>query len=205
MLHRFITRLLLRTAALDDPWARFAHAVPLHRYGLGARRDFRWYFEGESTIPVTSLAEVQDWLLGCAYVRDPDLFQTADFWQHPLTFEQLRRGDCEDFTLWAWRKLVRLGYDAEFVAGHAAQPGACPGGHTWILLRDGGEPRLFDPVLRRRALMIRPLEAVRYEDVPEVSVDRRFARYAYAGYLLRRHGNPRAVLTRPTPAPAPLA
>jgi hypothetical protein len=45
------------------------------------------------------------------------LFGEADFWQHPSTFERLRTGDCEDFAVWAWRKLIELGYDVDLVAG----------------------------------------------------------------------------------------
>src|SRR5690348_3236184 len=46
----------------------------------------------------------------CEYVRDP--VHERDFWQHPKTFEQLRKGDCEDHALWAWRKLTELGISA---------------------------------------------------------------------------------------------
>jgi hypothetical protein len=185
-----IARLLLRTLPLEDPWQRFASAVPLGVYGLGARRDFNWYFEGESAVQVRSIGEVQEWLLGCAYVSDPNLFQEADFWQHPCTFEQLRKGDCEDFSLWAWRKLVRLGYDAEFVAGRCVQPGCAETdhGHTWVVFRENGAVYLFDPTIRACAHMIRPLDTVRCEYIPEVSVDQHFTRYAYAGYYLRRRG-----------------
>ena len=42
------------------------------------------------------------WLLGCVYARDRDLFRNPDYWQHPCNFEGLRKGDCEDFALWAW-------------------------------------------------------------------------------------------------------
>jgi predicted transglutaminase-like cysteine proteinase len=34
--------------------------------------------------------------------------------EHPGAFERRRRGDCEDFALWAWRKLAEVGVDAEF-------------------------------------------------------------------------------------------
>ena len=102
-----LARLLLRTVPLENPWERFVSSVPLGRYGLGARRDFAWYFEGQSTVEVETIEDMQEWLLGCAYASDPDLFQEADFWQHPCTFEQLRKGDCEDFSLWAWRRRSR--------------------------------------------------------------------------------------------------
>ena len=164
--------------------------MPLGRYGLGARRDFAWYFEGQSTVEVETIEDMQEWLLGCAYASDPDLFQEADFWQHPCTFEQLRKGDCEDFSLWAWRKLVRLGYDAEFVAGCCMQPGCAEAdhGHTWIIFQKNDTTYLFDPIMRARTQMIQPLDVVRQAYIPEVSVDQHFTRYAYAGYYLKRRG-----------------
>lgn len=125
------------------------------------------------------------WLLGCEYIRDPELFQEVDFWQHPTTFEHLRKGDCEDFALWAWRALVHLGYEAEFVAGHWAPPGAEPAGHAWVLFSDAGRPHLFDPVIRDADGMVRPIATVRDEYLPEVSVDGRFNRYVYGGYFQR--------------------
>jgi hypothetical protein len=195
-----LSRLLLRTVPLDDPWERFTHDVPLGRYGAGARRDFGWYLEGESRVAVASVDEVQDWLLGCQYLRDPDLFHEADFWQHPLTFEHLRKGDCEDFSLWAWRKLVEMGYDAELVAGrclHAGEPACC---HTWILFRNDDRSFLFDPVVRERTRMICALDEVRAAYLPEVSVDGRLTRYAYAGYYQQLSGEARQKkASRPRP------
>ncbi len=185
-----LARLLLRTVPLKNPWERFVSPVPLGRYGLGARRDFAWYFEGQSIVEVETIEDVKDWLLDCAYATDPDLFQEPDFWQHPCTFEQLRKGDCEDFSLWAWRKLVRLGYDAEFVAGRCIQPGCSETdhGHTWVVFEQDDDLFVFDPIIRARTHMIRPLDAVRNEYIPEVSVDGRFTRYAYAGYYLKQRG-----------------
>ena len=181
---RPVSRLLLRTVNVRDPWRRYAQAVPLSRYGAGARRDFGWYLEGESAVDAVSVADLKAWLLGCAYIRDPDLFHEVDFWQHPCTFEHLRMGDCEDFALWAWSRLVRLGYDAEFVAGRWLQ-GGDPSGHAWVVFADAGTPHVFDPVIRDETCMVRPLEAVRNEYVPEVSVDGRLNRYVYGGYLQR--------------------
>ncbi len=182
-----ISRWLMRTLPLTEPWERFPAAVPLGVFGLGARRAFRWYFEGESAVSVRSVEEVRDWLLGCTYMRDPELFQEADFWQHPCTFEALRRGDCEDFSLWAWRKLVRLGHDAEFVVGICRSPG-CTAAHTWVVFEDQGVPYVLDPVVNDPEEMIRPLDEVRHAYVPEASVDRHFNRYVFAGYFYRRRG-----------------
>lgn len=189
-----LSRYLLRTVTLDDPWQRFPERVPLHVYGAGARKEFRWYFEGDSSVTVRTLDDVLDWLLDCAYVSDPDLFNERDFWQHPRTLEHLRKGDCEDFSIWAWRKLVELDYDAEFVAGRCSEPQCSLKGHTWVLFQQDETPFLFDPVLRKRRTMIRPLDEVRQEYTPEVSVDHQFKRYAYAGYYRRLRAGRSAAL-----------
>jgi hypothetical protein len=91
-------------------------------FGDGARHGFDWVFEGESTVAVASLDDILDWLAGCQYETDATLFREADYWQHPHTFEQFRRGDCEDFALWTWRKLVELDIDADLVIGRRVPP-----------------------------------------------------------------------------------
>lgn len=182
---RPVRRLLFQSVSPADPWRRFAYAVPLHHYGLGAERDFYWYFEGQSQVNVTSLAEMRQWLMQCSYVRDPDLFFREDYWQHPTLFELLRKGDCEDFALWTWRKLIELGYKAEFVVGWWAQPGQEPAAHAWVHFEDEGQLLVFDPVVRCLKHMCRPFHAAHHVYLPEVSVDADFRRYVYAGHFLR--------------------
>ncbi len=179
-------RLLDRTVKVEDSWRRIPCDVPLHHFGAGAQHDFPWYFDGESRVEVTTLEEIKTWLLGCTYVRDVELFREVDFWQHPCTFEHLRKGDCEDFALWAWRKLVRLGHDAELVAGRSEEAACSHGCHTWVMLRGDDGLHLFDPVVREPAAMILPLDVVRDGYVPEVGVDARLRRYAYGGYYQQR-------------------
>lgn len=193
LVRRPFTRLVDRSVRFEDPWERVECDVPLSRFGVGAQHDFPWYFEGSSLVEASTLEEACTWLRGCAYVRDSDLFREADFWQHPCTFEQLRRGDCEDFALWTWRRLVELGYDADLVAGRCSWWRG-EGGHTWVLFRDRDGTRcLFDPVLRDPAPVISPLEAVADRYCPEVAVDRHFRRYAYAGYYLHRRNRRKAM------------
>jgi hypothetical protein len=83
--------------------------------------------------------------------------------------------------------LIRLGYDAEFVAGRCVHPG-CSGtglGHTWVIYRRDGATYLFDPTISDLDQMVRPLDEVHFAYLPEVSVDQYFTRYAYAGYYLK--------------------
>jgi len=93
--------------------------------------------------------------------RDASLFRESDYWQHPHTFEQLRRGDCEDFALWAWRKLIEIGIDADLVIGRRVPPQSENSRHAWILFRRGGDEFLFEPVLchRERSEAVRPVSS----------------------------------------------
>ncbi len=177
-------RLLLRTISVPDPWERLELESPLTSYGSGARLDFWKYLEGDSTVTVTSLDDVCAWLLGCTYVGDEALFHEPDFWQHPNTFERLRAGDCEDFAIWAWRKLVELGYDADLVAGYCLKNGALAGRHVWVLLRENAGVSLFEPVARARDHMLHPLSEVRDRYLPEFGVDRHAKRFTFDGALL---------------------
>jgi hypothetical protein len=156
-------------------------------YGGGARQDFGWYFEGKSSVSVTSIGEIQDWLVGCEYAEDMELFQEGDFWQHPRTFERLRRGDCEDHALWAWRKLVELGYDAELVSGQQLSESGgvtIASGHVWVVFKQGEETFVFETAAKSKDRMLKPLQNVRNEYRPEAGVDAARRRFAYYGYLL---------------------
>ena len=172
---------------VGDPWERFNFHVALQQFGPGARHDFGWYFEGESLAPVGSLDELTDWLLGCEYVHDHALFHEPDFWQHPRTFEQLRRGDCEDHALWAWRKLVELGYEADLVSGRCLpwKPGVKghERGHVWVIFRRDGETLLFETAAKTKSRMIRPLGEASTEYRPEFGVDHTRRRFAFNGLL----------------------
>jgi hypothetical protein len=182
-----IVRLLLPRVLVEDAWERSSAELPARAFGRGSVRDFRWYFERESGVHVASVDEVCEWLLGCTYASDPELFNESDFWQHPGTFERLRQGDCEDHALWAWRKLVELGVDAELVSGRWDVTRDDAADHAWIVFRDGGTEFVLESVARTRAAMVRPLAEVRAQYRPHVAVNARFETTAFAGYLLTLH------------------
>ena len=75
----------------------------------------------------------------------------AIVWQQPCAFEQSRRGDCEDFALWAWRKLVEMGVDAEFYVGRVmcGDDPVSARQHAWVVYRVDDE-FLFEPRPRER-------------------------------------------------------
>ncbi|MGH7624701.1 MAG: hypothetical protein ACREOJ_05195, partial [Gemmatimonadaceae bacterium] len=130
-----VLNLAIRLSPESDPWGHLGYAAPLKAFGSGSRKDFSWYFEGESAVEARSIAEIRGWLAGCEYASDSNLFQEPDFWQHPRTFEHLRRGDCEDFALWAWRKLVEMGIDADLVVGRTMPMLEGDSRHAWIVFR----------------------------------------------------------------------
>jgi hypothetical protein len=180
--------LVLRILPAKDPWERLNVRVALEKYGAGARHDFAWDFEGESAVTVATVEDVQGWLAECAYVHDPALFREDDFWQHPLTFEKLRQGDCEDHAIWAWRKLVELGVDADLVCGRLLpwDPVAKDGhrGHAWVVFRAANGTFLFETVEKKRERMVRPLAEVCDLYRPEFGVDSKRKRFAFNGMIL---------------------
>jgi hypothetical protein len=198
-----LANLLVPNAPVDDPWARSSAELPTRAFGRGSVRDFRWYFERESDVRVTSIDEVCDWLLGCTYVSDRELFNEPDFWQHPGTFERLRQGDCEDHALWAWRKLVELGVDAELVAGRWDVTRDDAAHHAWVVYREGGTEFVLESVARSRAAMVRPLAEVRRQYRPHAAVNARFETTAFAGAILTMREE-RAARWRPERSPPAL-
>ena len=179
---RALHQLRLRLFPVRDPWQRLPYEAPLGLFGDGARHGFDWVFEGATSIRVSSIDDILAWLADCHYETDANLFHESDYWQHPNTFEQLRRGDCEDFALWAWRKLVELGIDADLVIGRRIPPRAENSRHAWILFRDRGEEFLFEPVIRDRAASVRHVSTVRAEYIPEFGVGRDRRRFLFSGY-----------------------
>jgi len=183
-----LARLAERYRSCDSPWRRVTMRVPAGAFGPGSQHQFTHYFDGPSTVRVSSIDEIVDWLRSCEYVRDIDQFAERDRWQHPETFERLRRGDCEDFALWAWRKLVEIGVEAEFFVGRVRGEDDDLLGerhHAWVVYRENGTEFLFEPAARNVHQMIRPLAAARHEYVPHFAVNRAFATCAFVGVLSR--------------------
>jgi len=157
---------------------------PLRAFGPGASVEFGSYLEGESKVYVRSPTEVAMWLLQCQYASDVDLHGEEDAWLHPATLEFVRCGDCEDFALWAWRKLVELGLDADFVIGNRRLSDGAVQRHAWVVYRSNDGEFLFDAVERSLERILRPLDQVRADYEPQVGVTPVAARYVYAGLYL---------------------
>jgi hypothetical protein len=176
---RFAGRLVGRESA----WAPITMRVPAGAFGPGSERPFASYFDGESAVGVASIEDIVAWLGTCEYISDVELFQKRDVWQHPRAFENLRRGDCEDFALWAWRKLAELGIDAELCVGRVisrAHPDV-DHQHAWVVYRLDGIAFLFEPAAQSPSHMIRPLADVMDDYVPHFAVNHRFETNAFVG------------------------
>jgi hypothetical protein len=191
-----IRRLLSALASLgarligrEPAWERLSMRVPARVFGPGSRQPFADYFEGESSVHVRSIDDIVAWLQTCEYVTDLELFQQRDVWQHPAAFERRRRGDCEDFALWAWRKLAEVGIDAEFCVGRVicGDRPEIDRQHAWVVYRVAGTAFLFEPAARTRSRMIRPLADAMGEYVPHFAVNHRFDTSAFAGCASDSH------------------
>lgn len=183
--------------AAGDPWVRLPWIPPLPAFGPGAREEFTRYLEGPSRIEARSPLDVAHWLLACRYAEDLHLHDEVDHWQHPTTFELVRSGDCEDYSLWAWRKLVEASYEAAFVVGMHHRPDGQVGRHAWVTFSDGHEEFLLDGVQRSVALIVRPRAAVAQSYVPQVGVDPAGRRFIYAGLFRSTWGRRLPVVRHP--------
>ena len=159
--------------------------VPATAFGPGSTSPFSSYFEGESLVPVASVDDIVAWLATCEYASDLEQFHEPDVWQTPCAFERRQRGDCEDFALWAWRKLIEIGLDAEFFVGRVmCTESGVERQHAWVVYRSGRDAYLFEPAARERDRAIRPLAAVQDAYEPHFAVDRRLTTSAFVGCLL---------------------
>jgi hypothetical protein len=182
----FVARLLGRESA----WEPVRISVPTIAFGPGSQRPFAEYFNGDSSVRVHSIDDIVVWLQGCEYVSDIELFHQRDFWQHPSAFERTRRGDCEDFALWAWRKLAEIGVDADFCVGRVICVDDSPGRdrqHAWVVFRVDETAFVFEPAAQIRSKMIRPFADVMEQYVPHFAVNHRFETQAFIGCASDSH------------------
>ncbi len=114
----------------------------------------------------SSIAEILQFLRTCKYVPDQEQFNTKDYWLPPEEFETTRKGDCEDFALWAWRQLLRLEIPCRFTVGKAGRYGS---GHAWLMLQKDKINYLMECQTLPFTDHFPRLSTARYK--PEVSVE----------------------------------
>ncbi len=175
-----VLRMALDRVDLSDPWVTSEARIDPGRFGWGNRHRFGWFLDGPSEVTVKSVADICEWLSACEYRSDQDLFGEVDFWQHPRTFETLRAGDCEDFALWGWRKLLELGHDARFYVGHVDEATT---GHAWVTLNDGAKRWILEGSARSGPQML-DLVGARSRYSPWFSIGGQLRYTLHDGYFL---------------------
>ena len=113
-----------------------------------------------------SLEDLRQFLRTCRAVSDEEQFGREDYWMPPEEFENARKGDCEDFAIYAWRQLLEMGYRARFVAGVIREDAA---GHAWVTFEDRGRHFLLEPQERFLGLHFPRLDTLQYK--PMISVE----------------------------------
>jgi hypothetical protein len=88
-----------------------------------------------------TLEEIRLFLTKCRYVSGQEQFNRTDYWMPPEQFEARKKGDCDDFVLWAWPQLIAIGYDARFVSGLAGRYGSV---HAWVHFTDNARHFLWN-------------------------------------------------------------
>jgi hypothetical protein len=170
---------LLRFTPIVDDWEVIGQ-FPLKPiiFGSGSTRPFEYYLERTSTVDLDDLDDLASWLRGCTYTSDLAEFGTPDLWQHPVDFERRRRGDCDDHALWAWRKLIELGYSAKLVSGSRGV------GHLWVMFPDhAGRTILVESTAKGTRPMYMPHEEVCEDYRPYCAVGPTLECSLYGGYL----------------------
>jgi len=132
------------------------------------------YVSQSLKVKCKTLRDLQQFLAGCEYVSDKDLFDKDDYWQPPEEFERRRKGDCEDFALWTWRQMLQMGYDARFIGGSCGRYGE---GHAWVEYFQDGKCFLVEPLFRKIGDRMPRLNTLRYAPKLSVSWDGEALRY----------------------------
>jgi hypothetical protein len=169
---------------LQDPWEQWSQRIPHWAYSRsGSLHEFGWYFEAESAVRVTSIDEICAWLLDCEFVSDQELFGRLDHWQHPCDFEKLRKGDCDDHALWAWRKLIELGYNAELVVGRRLEANGQWEGHAWVHYVINDEQMVLEAAEKNPSRMLRPIAEAKSLLRPHFAVRGDLRQTAFEGFM----------------------
>jgi hypothetical protein len=113
-----------------------------------------------------SFREMRKFLSKCSYVSDEEQFGMEDYWQSPEDFEISKKGDCDDFALWAWRQVLGMGFPARFVIGPALRYGQT---HAWVTFEKDGKNFILEALNWVLGESMPRLSAIRYH--PRTSVE----------------------------------
>lgn len=134
---------------------RFPSTFPIGRYA-----------SQPLSVKCIDLQDLRSFLRKCRYVSDKEQFGREDHWMPPEEFERSRKGDCDDFAMYAWRQLTEMGYRCRFVAGTV---GDSPEKHAWVTFERDGKHYLLEPQALFLGLWFPRLDALQYK--PDVSVE----------------------------------
>ena len=178
----FVFRRVVRYVKIGDRYERQDISVPPSWFAAPSHGAFADYRAGHSDVPVQTLQDIETWLRGCEYVatrtRNPDWTQLC------RQFETERVGNCLDHALWAWRKMLELGYQAELVFGRPDPHAKVQWRHAWIVLTYNERRMWFESVTKEPAKPM--LLRLSYDDDtfwPEAGVDAENKCFGYTGML----------------------
>lgn len=123
-----------------------------------------------------NIDDTRSFLMTCKYVSDQEQFNKKDYWMPPEDFEKIKKGDCDDFSLWTWRQLLAMGYDARYVVGTSGKYGE---GHAWVTFQEKGIHFLVEPLARFFGKTLPSLSTVRYEPNGSVGWDGKNLHYFF--------------------------
>jgi hypothetical protein len=110
---------------------------------------------------------LQDFLKECEYISDEKHFNKKDFWMLAKNFENEKKGDCEDFSLYTWRQLLKMGYKARLVIGFVSKK---MNGHAWITAIKDNKAYIVDPTLAKIPLLTPGLVS-RYVPIYSIGIE----------------------------------
>lgn len=158
-----------------DPTGHAVFRPSKRRYGkLTANFPMGRHVTQPLNVVCDTLEDVRRFLQTCRYVSDEAQFGRRDYWIPPEEFERRRCGDCEDFALWTWRQLMRLGYSARFVCGHGGRYGT---GHAWVSFERDGRTFIVESLAAGFGPTFPRLSTLRYTPRLSVSWDGQVLRY----------------------------
>lgn len=117
------------------------------------------YLSKPLTVNCRNIEDMRQFLLKCSYISDQEQFNKEDYWMPPEEFEKRLQGDCDDFSIWAWRQLIEMGYTTRFVIGRSGKYGEC---HAWVTYQSSSKYFLLEPLLHVIKKMPK-LSTVRYK------------------------------------------
>jgi hypothetical protein len=144
--------------------------VDIPQYWI-TRRDFEEILDDDPGKEFESPQQIFNWLRRCRYVTDLKLFGEEDYWQLPSELEKRRKGDCEDFALWAWYHLRKFDSECRFVFGRCNRSWLSRGYHAWVVFTWRNEPHILDGGRHGKKRILIPAPEARKDYLPFFSVD----------------------------------